>query len=124
MAFAALVAAAINPITLRFYAPQREPFVTARATLLLDRHWLRNRARMEFRHCSLPWIQAGALSRLSVNRRPGAEPSRWWGKAAPCEPAWLSKIDHTQKFKSGHHEWSGGAKRGWASSVSRLPAGP
>jgi len=69
MAFA-VVAAAINPVTLRLYAPQRESFVTARATLLLDRHWLRDSARMEFRHCSLPLsIQAGALQRLSVNRR-------------------------------------------------------
>jgi hypothetical protein len=36
MAFAAVVAAAINPITLRLYAPQREPFVTARPTLRLQ----------------------------------------------------------------------------------------
>ena len=54
MAFAASVAAAINPIILRFYAPQREPFVTARAALRLDRHGLGDRARIEFGHGSLP----------------------------------------------------------------------
>jgi len=56
MAFAATVAAAINPLTLRLYAPQREPFVTARTTLRLDRHWLGDSTRMELRHWSLPCV--------------------------------------------------------------------